>query len=940
MVFEEALTKMETGATGKMMSARQAEILHNSFKRASQSSKMFDLNYDEFVGLTRPLSHDFIKKQPRQQIKMTDNEEASLDFDALFKQDLKTIFLFAKEEKFLSGDLERLIGDQIAIRFASISLLRDQGMTIIKEGKSGDTRPRRAKLERIIQEVKKYGLSEVDHFYEVYPGYKKKIDATINLDTLTFLELKIFKDLKKDSENRLLLAKLKTDIDTARTRLTTDANPGRQKPERPKTKEEEIKLYQQLLQEALEYIEYSYGKSNPLVTTLFSTLAVARNLGANAPLVRQLFADCMERVYLFWQLRTGRKIEDPKKYGLTPRSVEKYEKFVFDKKIQSAAGEWWFSANDRDLQFYFQHSGEALVQAIQSFLKIPPEYRYGEDSRPIKIMLIVNDNTTAKLSIPPNATREDIIASIQSATFSMQKLSMKEKYQLKTEAYKSSKRSGIYQNFYRHEEPLTIAGHEIPIISDLVTSSSEGDFIFRLTTKAKQKTVEKNSPFNLFTVDSHKALIDIDLSDGSQTEAEISIKYSHRDYDADNQRPYFERFLQHFKNGQKDQNDKSIFELKEIDDAPEIDRSDSIDSQSFPIFEAVAATEEQNFQKIVVEKNRYELSPNTARAVITALANDVTDLFNLHKAEQLVSSRKTHDNIQPATITTNPIIKIYQRFRETESSHQLFRFQGDELFQVLQWIEKTNQAITRAKDGYSYQAVIAAPPGRLEGATVKAVKIVYKPPTLLTESKMMVSDLVDLTPKDEAKPIRFVTAQTNSNGTPVNLTNPKKVAPNGGAIGYIYSRSHSGESQAVTTCRKSPRQAQASFVKFFSEAEGQLFANDNGFAGKQPMALKALNNIISAWERLTVGEVSYKDYQDTFEENYALLEKDSVCGRKNLTMANIHSARDLQARLNMILRQDVVNTINQNKINDEKIMFEAFMKRVSYSLEDYRHQNA
>ena len=912
------------------MSAKQAELLNYSYNRACHSLKIFNVGYEELTQtgtIIDGVASDFISHQLiKSQLQHIDIPRYDFDpkikkeyYEKIFSEDFSYLLKFAQTEGLSGDNLKRLIKDTIAITFSQIATTKEKGYSL--SHKSSDTKKTgEEKIIEIAEEVKRFGLSNVDVFYKKYPALKERLDKIESSEGLILLEAKFRKELKATTENQFVLKLLLSKI--AQKKAPAHAPSKDRRKLKRESEDEKITEYRLLLEEALDYLKYNSDndvtKMGEAVENLFKFMADSRDRAANAPIIKKFLATCMSRTDLFWQLRTGRKIIYPEKYGETRQSVKKYEKSIPDRKLLSESGSWWFTKKGERMENYANHPAEALVNSIQTLLEIPANMRHG--GKKVNIMVIINDNRVAKIIIDENAQRADVIKAIKNATIQDEHLTPEKKYRLKTEAYKADGQSQEYKDFYSHQAPKTIFGQEIPFLKSQV----KGDYIIRLITKNSKTVEDINSPLSLFLADpnNHKLLVNLDFSGGGKY-GTVSFKYNHHFFEAGKQRALFLKFFADFKKRSGDfSEENSLFNLPAIDQIPALDMpAEQIRYGSLPILEAVETDEAVPFEKIILEKGKTEIGQNIVRLIVTALTNNIPDFYGLRKGPENSETEGTpYDPISPVLVTTNPFIEKFERFKKAYLGGNIdaFNFSPLEVKEMTEYIKRLNLAIARSDQGKSYHAVIAAPTGRADIEEI--IYLVSKPllstPKMLKESGMMSSDLVDTAKKEEVDGIQFITAQSDTN--------------NGGAIGYIFSQTAT-DKEAIVTCRMSPRHIKRTINGFISNQTGQLFFGDKLFAQKYKTTVNLFNDLLIAWENLTTGKINLSDYQKKLNNTYKDLLDEEVCGKKNLQANNIDSPENLQRRLNQMLRDTAKKTIDKKAIEEEKEIFTAFIGKMRES---------
>ena len=943
----EALFAERSFKSAPAMTARQAEILNFSFNKAELAAHRFGTNYNTLTKAINPIAESSIKDLKKSKNKNSIPAEDN-PLEEIFTKDLQTIVSFGQKEKLSGGLLNKFYTDTLCTRYAEISDFKDKNIGITNDI-SFLVDNYQAKIDKITLEVKKYGIKIVDGFYRKYPPLLDQLKKIKNPDDLKLFQQKIEVDIKS-KEDVVLLKKISGDIKKQALSIA-DTKPLH--PDAGKEKNgKEFSEYREALQKALDYLDFCYPGQNKsqFVKDFFVNFTKVRDFSAvNIPVLRTYFANCPGLAKTFWYRRTNRKIDNPERFGLTRQNIEKHQKHIYDKKLMSEAGNWWFSrkANSNELTHYINNPKTALIKGIKTFLDTPANLRNGPVDKNVNILVIVNDNCSAKISIRPGASENEILEALEKTNknFSKPEKNWEEKkYRLRTESYKSSNRSQEYKEFYSHEGPLTVAGREVPILGKIIKQPAEGDYIFRLTTKSKEYSIfkDKNSPFALFNVDSHKALVDINLTG----DPEVSIKYSHHHFDAANQvkvfRHYFENFVgtQNLKNKFEDEN---LPEIKMIDNSEPLSMPNLVIDKAFyhyPLFESVSRNNDgkyyQGIEVKINENTDLKLNKSVVKDCVLALANKASNFYTLYKTEKNnIGDNPAHDNIQPALIALNPIEDAYTRFKVNKAEAARFSFQENELSQIIKWLELTNEALGYSKKGLSYQAVVSAGTGRLEDPIYQSLKRAHGPPSQFVEARGMTSNLIDKNSNNQSTD--FVTASSITNGSVVEIMRTKTVkdskktivskhAPkNLGAVGYFAD----SQAQTVSTCRKSPRNSQKAFADFFSNSNKGLFDGDRTFTPLHKQnTLTVINDLVGAWEDFTTGDINFERYQKTLNTAFDKLCGDWYCGKTRLAARNVLTPGDLQQNLNNILIEDTKKTLlNEEALfNEHKNLQEFFVE--------------
>ena len=185
------------------MSAKQAELLNYSYNRACHSLKIFNVGYEELTQtgtIIDGVASDFISHQLiKSQLQHIDIPRYDFDpkikkeyYEKIFSEDFSYLLKFAQTEGLSGDNLKRLIKDTIAITFSQIATTKEKGYSL--SHKSSDTKKTgEEKIIEIAEEVKRFGLSNVDVFYKKYPALKERLDKIESSEGLILLEAKFRK---------------------------------------------------------------------------------------------------------------------------------------------------------------------------------------------------------------------------------------------------------------------------------------------------------------------------------------------------------------------------------------------------------------------------------------------------------------------------------------------------------------------------------------------------------------------------------------------------------------------------------------------------------------------------------------------------------------------------------------------------------------------------
>ncbi|MFA6016761.1 MAG: hypothetical protein WC744_01595 [Patescibacteria group bacterium] len=921
------------GKTGKM-TFEQAEILHHSFKLAKKAANHFSTDYDDLTSVIDQKLHKQVDQYVRRKENIVGDKPDITIEKALNEQsvDIGTVVSISKKNEFSHGNAIKLVEDSIACRLVEISAQKIKGASLDVDD-SFFLETKQNKVNKIITEFEKYGIEAVDVFYKIC----QEISQINSPDVLLVYEAKLGKLSKTNKLNRLVLERASAQINGRRNALIKEVTGviG----EKQKNPDQEYEKFYQLLQEALEYLDFLYPGKNKskFIVESYMALAKVRDMSIGwVPFLEKYFASCPALMRVFWQKQLNRDIEHPEQIGLNKKITERLKKHVFDKKLMSESAAWLQSIktekNNPEMNFYAKRPSAALVAAIKEYLAIPRDKRNGS-AEGDKITIIINDNKVLKMFLKPGSTDVDIENAIRESENKVVEITdPKLKYRLKADSYRPNNHSKEYLEFYQHQEQFSAFGVDAPaLINNMLNKPENGDYIFRLTTKAHPFSQDKNSPFLMNTVDSNKALIDIDFS--GHKGAEISMKYSHHFFDADNQSDVFDQFAENFlkqANGFLRSSESELQKIKlpnftSVNEAQELNipgiLSDEFDE--FPIFESIRTglidRTEYKALELKIDGETHKIPANIIRDILTAQKEGVNVVYTLYKIDKPpTDTNPAHDEISPLTLGLSPFKNTLEKYREWTKNHnnaiEQFDF-GPDLEKIVEWIVKTEKAIKRTREGQSYQAVVAAPTDRLARWTYEKTKKPHGPPSQLVETGGMSSGI---NVKGKIKK-DFVTAVSYTSGPVIKLVSDdgKKIVveKNIGVIGY------SGKFGDVNvSIRKSLINAQYQIAELFAD---------------NVKAVKIIEPLIKAWEDFTVGDFSFEEYQNLLKSTYDQLK--SNLGRRYLADKGITNHKKLQFQLNNRLKNstklDERTTIDRS---DDQQLFRDFFDQLQSAVASRR----
>lgn len=903
---------------------RKYTILHLAHQKFSAADSFF---FGDATGKTRTTIAPLIVETFSKLEKIKPQETEIEDPADIFNGDIRSVVSSLKKEGLSKDELAETYAAKVVERFAEISELKDREISLTDEV-NFTLLKNPEKLRKIMEETKRWGVFSVDNFYQKFPHYLAQVRDIKSIDTLQLFRLKVEKDLRNTPEDRLVLERIESVIQD-KIKKAEESRRSELNNRESHSKKERSRQYYRALERGLNYLRYCYPKEDVGKLAVLAEVAVKQIARTRDTLsqVTDLFASSHQLAEIFWPVRLGRKIIDTESTGLSEKSIERYTKSVLDQRLRTESAAFWFEKKTKLLPNYELHPNLVLIRSIESLLEAHKKL-YGQKAKhDVKIMLLVNDNTTLKFSLPYDSDYAAIVNALNRARAEKPDLSIDKKYLIKKDAYKTTRKSQSYYELYEHKEKkkIKILKKEVSLPFE---KKVEGDYIVRLTTHSRRSTINKNSPYSLFSVDSHKALVDIDLNSGSGME--ISMKLAHQKFDGRPAKPFFKNFYQGLETRHANDLKRQITapHFNFLTNVGEIEQTNKVIIED-PLFEANASTSyDQEYQKIIFKDRdgKHTISPNVIRSAVLSLANDASDAHVLFAAKTNPHTEGPYDNIQPVIVSLHPIKKIYKAFKEASEKGLEYQLSKEEAWEVSQWVKNTNEAVEFGKMGLSTPAVLAAPTGHAEKFIYEISKMLYKAVTLLKESSGMFSPLPDLAIKDQFDDIVFYTATGDTYGRKSDLLHP---VANTGTIGYSQSsveRKGRTVDQIYYSIRKTPQQSQVAFANFVKK---DLLVNDRQKVKKERKALVAVNQLIVDWEDLILGKLSPEDYDQKLRQVFERLCRDDVCGYKNLELIGITDHKALQARLNIVFTEDSRTTIDPKRLAKERDIFYDFMAQAS-----------
>lgn len=905
----------------QQFSMRRTETLHQAHLFELEASEFFLKNkkrYKEIENIVVPSTDSLIallKNIKTTPIKLPPLEET-------FGYDIPTLYQVLINEGFSDNDIKQVMIGTVCSRLVDIALLKNEGITFSPDENFFSQTPL-TKLKRVINETEEKDVLFLDYFYGKYEPLKREIEMTSSIVELQQIWDENKEKLKSKKEDLFILEKINIDILNRSKRLNQERQGMGFKKEDNKTPEEKTKKYTEALNAAFDYARFCFSEegleqSAETVEKMIKAISSGRD---KAHRFINYFAASHDLSRRFWPIFVGRdqKITDLEALGITKETFKKYLETVFDKKLRTEAAAFWLERKTDLLPRFHISPNYALVYSIKSLLEshLKSHPLTKKNGKKLKFMILIDDKTSVKLNISQTATFQEIVDILQKTQtdnkITEHNFSDDEKYHLKHESYRFGKHSQKYDDFYLHgdQESVKVLGIKTPWKKNVKVN---GDYIVRLTTERTGYSSKKTSPYSLFSVDSHKALVDIDLS-GKDQKVNLSIKFSHRHFDGRPARSFFRNFF----NRLKEYNDPNLDPLQTkpligllIKKEESALREPNKPVSKLPIFEADAVQEQQEeYWKMK------ELSPNIIRAVSLALANGVSDAHVLLASNDNPHWEGPYDNIQPIIISLRPILSIYKEFKITG------KLTPNQKNKINEWIRQTNLAIKYTQQNLGPAAVLSAPAGRLQDPIYNVSRKLHKGAVLLKETPSMFSPLPDIENgkfviRPEFEDTIFFSAQASSYKQRAKLA---EAMPGLGIIGYSHSKKQTTrrnpEDQVFYTVRKSPIHALFAFKRYIDEIIKPKNAEK---------VYSAFDKVIENWEKFIIGEISLDKYQIHLKNAFNSLTEEEKQRMSMPTDENLYE--NLQVILNVILTNDAQNTINSYNINKEKKIFYDLLDKV------------
>lgn len=831
---------------------------------------------------------EFISSRPEEEttIKIT-------KVDNIMTLSSRELLSYLKSLDMAQSEIENVFQGWLSNKFIDISNLKLQGIALDPVDNFSQLRKSK-KIVAILHEIRSVNWDNFESFYTIAPIYFAEIKKA-GVEELRNIRERAENEL---SGNKIIWEKVMDEIASKERSLLYPL-----KKEVEPTEKTKAELYFQALKENTEYLKYCFskdlGKFSKAIEYFISFLGITRNkISAIIPIL----ASSHTLAEFFWALRVRRLIDFSKFPQLKESLLKRYFEVNLDQSLQTEAAGFWFE-KELALPRFILNRDEALLNSVLSMVEVHKQtYPRTIALKPLKFTILINDQKTIKIEIDP--TRDDaaaILLKIRSSKNSLKSIDQKERYHLKSESYEYGKKSKRYQEVFSHHRKRKVFGIETPFVV-----KEPGDYMIRLvTTKNNQNKI---NPENLFMVDSHKALLNIDLS-GNQN-VNLAVKFAHRFFDGQPAKEIFIKYVQEIIQKTHPKQDQSLFIMENL---PSEEFADS----SFPLFEATATSQLDEQSVEPIKKAGIKATPTFLQAAGFALANKVDHFHILVAAQTTPYADGPYNNVQPVIVSFLPIKDIYEKFKNNGT------ITVEEKNKVSEWLKKVQRAQDLGKKGLSTAAVLSAPTGTFEGPLSKFAEIFHKAIELLKNSQGMFSPLPNLKPGKHLENIIFHTAKSDTYALKVTLENP---TPSMGIVGYSQSQlDHLAvkDFESSFSVRKCPSQCQRSFSYWIDTNINPRIKKSN----QKARIYRKFNHLIESWDKLILGKISYKKYQTILEKVFYLL-KTSLKGDEFKSLG-IESSSDFQRVLNKIVIDDARQTVRTENISTETANFFNFVSLVA-----------
>ncbi|MCX7955509.1 MAG: hypothetical protein N2593_00125 [Patescibacteria group bacterium] len=781
-----------------------------------------------------------------------------------------------QKRKMIEGWLENRIFQVIGLKIEDISFT-DKKIYRLKKTNQ---------LISILREIQDLGLEEWDSFYRLGENLSK----AKNLEDLSSFEstLEALKpSLARNEENQKKIYQRLKEL-AQRKRKSFEKKSKEKKESNKELVEEEkkqmIKEFSDNLNQAFSYLEWAYNLKSKKIPKFAQQFLKILEKYRNIDLTPT--PDTFRLAQLFWILRLNRKIDFSDFPPDVSSKIEGFFKVILDESLLSESAGFWLEKNMNipALQLAFQEvqnnpSSSALAHIVESITASIRNFPNWQDKNIIRINVNLNDERVYKLIIDlsNNTSIEDQIKE-QINSWLYLPNNPDDKFNLKQEAYQYKpidQKSETFQNAFAHKEKAKIGPIDIPFFE----KTEPDDFAIRINLNPQENP--SSSPFSLFMVEHHQALLNFDIY---QSGLKISAKFAHRHFDGIPAKKFFKSFIENLKQKYHQSEELSIDALEETDY-----------QGSFPLFEAYA---KKSYSEIMTEAIG-EFNPTLIYALAIAIENNIDHFHFLVNGPDIFSKYGPYSNVQPALIFISPIKDVIKKIKENQPIKE------EDKIKIQEWANQTFQEIQRAKKGMSAPSVISAPAGTHQKTLAEISKHLHPGTLSLIQSQGMFSAIPELSIGKNTEGIVFYTAKSDSYHQPINLQNP---ALSIGVCGFNQSQAKTPvlQTEIIFTVRKNPSQAQKELRTWFDESFGE-----------NKSLLKKFNELIKNWDKLTQRKITLKQYLNSLRIFFNSLSQEKK------SELEIDSPEKVQQILNQILFESARKTIGsiENRISTvEKII--------------------
>lgn len=794
------------------------------------------------------------------------------------------------------------------------------------------------KLSRYISEMKRFGVDGVEIYYKtidamsLHSDVVSTVKSSGEIDTLAHIAAQKIRNLEIPREEKIILeseialfAKGRRERIKGHTR-TIDAHKYAEKLK--KIKMEGKEFLEDYLEPSLQAYDYFTDDKTKNKVLKNMPARVARLLVDIRNIINKVDPEYVTSDLIArygWQLRTGRPeelvavFEKYKQLAITP-DFNRFVDTVKDEYLQTEASGFEIHEN---VQIRENVSTEALLrEGMNSLLKI----HRPRGQQKVYFTVFYGENKMQKIAVN---TKEDITSeelddniaqALELSKINDVNLTFQERADLGYQRYSMTQKERdadeTYKRIYKHG----------------INSDINGDYVIQIKghtdpVEHTNDTTNEHSAQTILAVDDHQMALLLDKRSylNGVPALKSCLRYKHSQIDGIPAYAHSQKVLTALRDLKAKRYSSLSGEIyKDLEE--HIESLAPTDVLGVPQLEGRATYKEQNepypslqisFSDTSGEKKSTKLSPAFTRSLIYALANDVDVFHYLHassKENDLYFDERgdRFDSLQPIYTSFNHLKEEFKKWKG--------EMKGEiNAASVKDWLQQYAGLKARADKGYSDLFVIAAaPPGNVESQFAAVSMLVHGGASMLSSPQGGMYSGLPPQPESESQAIRseedkhifdteFSSAQASIyNNIEIDLFNAQ---PCMGVVGYLQR----GD-VAVSTCRKTPCQAQETFKTEFLKLSPEELKGK-----KQEAFLKQFNPLLEKWDGLLKGGNTLTDYIDARKSIFEKLFDEDAPTRETLADLGYTDQISFQKYLDRILQKSAEDTFGQNEIGQNKV---------------------